>query len=197
MTTHYGFVCQDCGAKYTLQCSGPGCREFNNGATREHCAKCAPKHYVPPPAPTHRWVLTDEVTPEQMFAWAKEDWDKQKPIPYLGLKARRSYMGLVKPDGSDFQEAIWSHGYKMVFWVKSREVDAIYKNVRRSKLDMLTRGIFHDWWHDRQEKKHFKRLEESRPKERFVVTPKPFPKVPAVGIFYYDFRCGDGCEGDE
>jgi hypothetical protein len=61
--------------------------------------------------------LTDEVTAEQMFEWDKENKSKW----------RRVYCGLIKRDGSDVQCAIWSHGYRMVYWRVSKDVVSIEK----------------------------------------------------------------------
>lgn len=77
------------------------------------------------------YEATTEVTAEQVFAWAQEDWDKQEPIPGIGLKARRGYCGYVKADGSAYQDAVYSHGYRVVFWQfedgRPREVCAVEK----------------------------------------------------------------------
>lgn len=82
------------------------------------------------------YEATTEVTADQVFAWAQEDWDRQEPIPYLGLKMRRGYMGLVRmaEGGGDieaYQDAVYSHGYRVVFWLfvdgRPREVCAVEK----------------------------------------------------------------------
>jgi hypothetical protein len=72
------------------------------------------------------YEATTEVTAEQVFAWAQEDWDRQ-----TGLKMRRGYCGYVKADGSAFQDAVYSHGYRVVYWRftdgRPREVCAVEK----------------------------------------------------------------------
>jgi len=79
---------------------------------------------------------TTEVTAEQVFAWAQEDWDKQKPIPFLNFKCRRSYLGLVRmAEGGGgieaYQDAAYSHGYRVIYWQftdgRPREVCAVEK----------------------------------------------------------------------
>ena len=206
MTVRCTYECNDCGAKYVLQLSGWGCSEFNQGANSKYCKKCAPKHYVPPKPQTWRWVLTDEVTSEQIFAWDKEEREAQieksrvmserlkesNSLKDLYIPFRRSYMGDVKLDGSDYQEAIWSHEYKMVYWIKSRLVDAIYKREKRSKLDMLTHGVLHERWHRFLERRLEKRLKRERPRERYVFTPTPFPKMDlSKSLLFYDYKYGN------
>lgn len=129
MTVRRVHVCKNCGKRYTLQYTGRRASEFNNGATRNYCQGCAPKYRVKPKPRGWKWVPTDEVTKEQMFTWSKEDWEGQQRKSREGfhIPVRRSYMGLVKADGSDFQEAIWSHGYRMVYWIQSREMVSIHK----------------------------------------------------------------------
>jgi hypothetical protein len=80
---------------------------------------------------------TTEVTAEQVFAWAQEEWDKQQAIPSLGFKIRRGYCGMMRIvpgaacDIEAVQDAVYSHGYRVVFWAfddgRSREVCAVEK----------------------------------------------------------------------
>lgn len=149
MTTHRVCDCKDCGVKYTLRTSGWGRSNYNAGANRDYCKKCAPKHYVKPKPRDWEWVLTDEVTSDQMFKWDEEDREaQQKKYDIMSerlkksndwkdfhMPFRRSYLGFVKADGSDAEDAIWTHGYRMVFWRRSREVVSIHKRVKLNDLE--------------------------------------------------------------
>jgi hypothetical protein len=63
------------------------------------------------------YEATTEVTAEQVFAWAQENYDRQ-----TGFKMRRGYCGLMRIvpgtacDIEAVQDAVYSHGYRVVFW---------------------------------------------------------------------------------
>jgi len=143
--------CEACGANYNYKVSGGGSpRDWNKkrGVTGKHCKECAPKHYVPPKPRDWEWVPATDVTPEQMFEWDEEN-TRQQAERYEAAKEKyartknlkdfiffphmkRVYVGYIKADGSDAEEAIWSHGYRMVYWCNSREVVSLCKQVKKA-----------------------------------------------------------------
>jgi len=142
-------TCENCGAKYSYMASAYGMSpsEWNKkkGVTGKYCAKCAPEHHIPAKPWDWKWIPTDEVTSEQMFEWDKECRAEQKRKEEESrarlkesnswkdfyLPVRRVYLGLVKNDLSDVQDAIWARGYQMVYWRNSREVVSIRKKAKK------------------------------------------------------------------
>lgn len=139
--------CEACGAEYNYKVSGSTSpRDWNEkqGVTGKYCKECAPTHHVPAPPRDWKWVPTTDVTPDQMFEWDKEDTQRQreqyerrkdryKTVTFPCIK--RAYFGLIKSNGAeveDVQDAIWSHGYRMVYWRNSREIVSICKRVKRA-----------------------------------------------------------------
>jgi hypothetical protein len=83
------------------------------------------------------WELTAEVTADQVFEWAQEEWDRQDwfPLP----KMRRVYLGLIRIvpgticDIEAIEDAVFARGYRVRFWrgvasgVPDREVIEVEK----------------------------------------------------------------------
>ena len=84
------------------------------------------------------WVPTEEVTQEQMFEWNDEDNERMQEEALEARRTgvfyipfRRVYVGHISADGSDIERGIWTHGYKMVYWGRSREIVSLCKKEKR------------------------------------------------------------------